>query len=347
MVGAGLTGSLTASLLAKARPSLSLTVWDKARGAGGRASTHRDPAHPSLHVDMGAQYLSRFSTQPRDPAAYRSLRDETYSELLQSRIVQPLDDKIEGETSERLEGVEAKYVAPAGMSSIARHFLNKSRATVVYQHQLHTVHSRGSRVVCETSSGMSASFDAVVLTMPAPQILALCGNILDNLDTSTRSNLESVRYSSRYALGLVTESLSQFRQSCEWAMKYVDHPVIRFLSWGQPNAGGGENTGQTLLVHTSVPFTMEHLETDKPLVEDLVMAALAEVLPGFPWQPCHTHLVRWRYSQVQSPFPGTPGFCELSRQPLVLASGDGFVGSNFENCLRSAQKTTDHILTHS
>jgi len=59
VVGAGITGSLTAALLARRCQELAvgLTVWDKARGAGGRMSTHRLPADPSMHVDMGAQYI--------------------------------------------------------------------------------------------------------------------------------------------------------------------------------------------------------------------------------------------------------------------------------------------------
>jgi renalase len=69
IVGAGLTGSLTANLLTRAPTAastvssslkppglgISVSVWDKARGAGGRMTTHRYPAESSLHMDMGAQ----------------------------------------------------------------------------------------------------------------------------------------------------------------------------------------------------------------------------------------------------------------------------------------------------
>ena len=344
IVGAGITGSLTAALLARARPSLSLTVWDKARGAGGRISTNRDPAHQSLHIDMGAQYVSRFSSRPSDTPAFKTLKNDVFSELLSCRVLQPLGGKIEGERSDIGEGVEGQFVAPAGMNSIAKHYLGQSRAAVAYQHKLESIQKRGSRVFCETSNGLSASFDAVVLTQPIPQILSLHGNLLDNLDTNTRSSLEAVQYSSRYALGLVFETLSNSQRSLDWVMKYVDHPIIRFLSRDLSKRGAEEKDCELLLVHTSVPFAIEHLDTDKPHVQELIMAALAEVLPSLP-VPRHTHLIRWRYSQVQMPYSGCPGFTELSSQPLVVAAGDGFVGSLFENCLRSAQSTTEFILT--
>ena len=352
IVGAGITGSLTAALLARARPSLSLTVWDKARGAGGRMSTHRDPANPALHVDMGAQYISRFAPRPTDTAAFTTLKEELYSELLKCRVLQPLSGKIEGERSNLAGAEEAKFVAPKGMNSVAKHFLEQSRATVAYQHQLQTTHVRDGRVFCDTSAGASANFDAVILTIPVPQILALNGNFVDHLDSGTRASLEAVKYSSRYALGLTLSSVSaSSRSSFDWTMKYVDHPIIRFMSWDSSKRGSSEfeTKSDCLLVHTGVPFATEHLETDKPRVQELVMAALTEVLPEVPWGAAkHSHLIRWRYSQVLTPYKDTRGFAELSAsdQPLVLAAGDGFAGSNFENCLFSAQNTADHILKH-
>ena len=58
VIGAGLTGSLTAALLRrKFKQKLHITVWEKSRGAGGRMATNRQPGIPSS-VDLGAQYIS-------------------------------------------------------------------------------------------------------------------------------------------------------------------------------------------------------------------------------------------------------------------------------------------------
>lgn len=58
IVGAGLTGSLTASLLRRKFQNIDLTVWEKSRGAGGRMTTSRCPDDPKCTVDTGAQYIS-------------------------------------------------------------------------------------------------------------------------------------------------------------------------------------------------------------------------------------------------------------------------------------------------
>ena len=64
IVGAGLTGSVTASLLRRKFPKhlLDITVWEKSRGAGGRMNTYRRPTDSRATVDLGAQYISASST---------------------------------------------------------------------------------------------------------------------------------------------------------------------------------------------------------------------------------------------------------------------------------------------
>ena len=58
VVGGGLTAAATCSLLPD-RSSLEVTVWDKARGAGGRMSTARTATVDGCTADLGAQYITR------------------------------------------------------------------------------------------------------------------------------------------------------------------------------------------------------------------------------------------------------------------------------------------------
>lgn len=59
IVGAGLTGSLTAFRLKKAlKDDISITIIEKSRGAGGRMSTSRSANNAKLTCDLGAQYIS-------------------------------------------------------------------------------------------------------------------------------------------------------------------------------------------------------------------------------------------------------------------------------------------------
>ena len=78
IVGAGLTGSVTASLLRRRFPRdvLNITVWEKSRGAGGRMTTNRNPSDPRCTADLGAQYVSATSAYAKSherQVAYISL----------------------------------------------------------------------------------------------------------------------------------------------------------------------------------------------------------------------------------------------------------------------------------
>ena len=59
LVGSGITAAVTGALLKKqAQEQISLTIWDKARGAGGRMSTSRSPGDSECIADLGAQYIT-------------------------------------------------------------------------------------------------------------------------------------------------------------------------------------------------------------------------------------------------------------------------------------------------
>ena len=349
IVGAGITGSLTAALLSRAHPAsgAAVTIWDKARGAGGRMSTHR---YQNLQVDMGAQYVSHFKTEGSEE--YEQLKYALYQELLSKGVLVPFSGTIEGERKDLTQSVLHNYVSPKGLNAIAKHFMKSSIATTSFQNQLAKMDinssegsdTKGCTIRC-TTNGLEATFDAVILTMPVPQILALSGNFLSTLQADVRLNLAAVRYSSRYALGLCYDAAAVSAApegvfDSKWSVRYLDNPIIRYASWDTGKRGADLDVGRTLLAHSSVPFGVENLETDKEEVKDIMVERLGEIIPGLP-VPTHMHIIRWRYSQVSQVYPGSPGCVVLSHDPLVVATGDGFTGSNFENCIRAAQATTN------
>ena len=252
------------------------------------------------------------------------------------------------------KAVVGNYVAPQGINSVVKHFLSNSKAQVNFQNQLAAVDldrsTQPPKVVCTATDGVAMKCDTLVLTMPVPQILSLGGNLVESIDPDIKTKLQSVCYSSRYVLGLFYSATSSATDSdCQvpkptWSAKYVDDPIVRFASWGLGNNADATSqptmcAGKTLLVHTGVPFGIEHLEDDKSAVKELILEKLNTLIPDLP-SASYSHLVRWRYSQVSPAYPGTPGCVVLSRQPLVVAAGDGFSGSNFENCIWSAMSTS-------
>ncbi|KAG9345993.1 hypothetical protein JZ751_007808 [Albula glossodonta] len=167
IVGAGLTGSLCACLLRREMPNkVKIVVWDKSRGAGGRMSTSRCPDSAECTADLGAQYISA-------TPYYGQIHQSFYEELLAHNVLKPLVANVEG-MMKKEEGLR-DFVTPKGVSSIVKHYLRESGAEVLFEHHVTHIHQKGAGWEVHWRGGVAEQFDAVVLTMPVPQILQLQG----------------------------------------------------------------------------------------------------------------------------------------------------------------------------
>nr|XP_046232874.1 renalase [Scatophagus argus] len=326
IVGAGLTGSLCACLLRREMQNkVHIVVWDKARGAGGRMSTNRPPAPSSHSADLGAQYIT---ATPEYAKSHHSF----YSELLSSGILQPLNSLVEGL---RQRDGSKDYMTPLGMCSVVKHFLSQSGADLFFEHRVTGLYRRGTSWEVQWNGGSSEMFDAVVLTMPVPQILQLQGDVGHMLSVQQKQQLDGVVYSSRFAVALFFHPDVVF--SFPWAARYVtDNPSICYIAADSRKRNADvPGRGPSLVVHTSVPFGLEHLEKNKEDVQPIILQELHKLLPDLP-QPVSIKCQKWRYSQVLMSVPDCPGQMTILDRPLLVCGGDAFSHSNFDGCVESA-----------
>ncbi|XP_078269285.1 renalase isoform X3 [Rhinoraja longicauda] len=323
VVGAGLTGGLCAALLLL-RGRLRVAVWEAARSPGGRMNTSRDPHDPNCTADLGAQYITATPN-------YAEKHQSFYEELVSRGILKPFLGSVEGMTIKD-EGI-CNYVAPQGISSIVKYYLSDS--DVLYSRRVTRINLKEGKLEVCSDSGPAEMFDAVVLTMPVPQILKLQGDMKSLLSESQRQRLEAVRFSSRFALALFYEAGT--RIEVPWAAKYiVDNPCVRFISIdSKKRSSESPEVGPSLVVHTTVQFGAENVDKDKDDVEPLILDQLQKVLPGLP-TPTSVKCHKWRFSQVIEAVPNDPGQMTLSFQPLLVIGGDSLTHSNFDGCVDSA-----------
>ncbi|XP_072335064.1 renalase isoform X2 [Scyliorhinus torazame] len=337
IVGAGVTGSLSAFLFRRELPNkLQIVVWDKARGAGGRMNTSRSPHDPNCMADLGAQYIS---VTPH----YAEKHQSFYEELLSRDILKPMLISVEG-MIQKEKGI-CNFVAPQGISSLVKHYLADSGADVFYNHHVTHINLKEGKLEVCSMSAPSEVFDAVVLTMPVPQILQLQGHIENLISESQRQQLETASYSSRFALALFYEAGTQI--GVPWAAKYiVDNPCIRFISIDNKKRNlESPEVGPSIVIHTTVQFGVENVQKDKKEVEHLILDQLQQVLPGLP-NSMSTKCHKWRYSQVIQSVLNCPGQMTLDVQPLLVCGGDGFTHSNFDGCTASALAILDVFKCH-
>nr|XP_048294810.1 renalase isoform X1 [Myodes glareolus] len=336
VVGAGLTGSLCAALLRKAIAGpLYLALWDRAGDAGGRMITTKSPHNPRCTADLGAQYITR-------TPHYAKKHQEFYEELLAHGILEPLTSPIEGM---KVQEGDCNFVAPQGISSIVKHYLKKSGAEIFFKHCVTQINLRNNKWEVSKETGSPEQFDLVVLTMPAPQILELQGDIVNLISEFQRQQLASVSYSSRYALGLFYEA--GMKIDVPWAAQYIaSNPCIRFISIDNKKRNiESSEFGPSLVIHTTVPFGVTHLERSEEDVQKLISQHLDTILPGLPL-PVATKCQKWRYSQVTNSADNCPGQMTLHLHPSLVCGGDGFTHSTFDGCIASALCVMEALKNH-
>ncbi|KAF4800920.1 hypothetical protein TURU_039207 [Turdus rufiventris] len=116
------------------------------------------------------------------------------------------------------------------------------------------------------------------------------------INGSQKQQLESASYSSRYALGLFYEAGAGI--AVPWAAQYIsDNPCIRFISIDNKKRNiESPEIGPSVVVHTTVTFGSEHLDSDPAEVQQIILSHLQRILPSLP-EPSSIKCQRWRYSQ--------------------------------------------------
>lgn len=75
------------------------------------------------------------------------------------------------------------------------------------------------------------------------------------------------------------------------------------------------DVGPSLVVHTTVPFGVMHMERSTEDVQELILQQLETVLPGLP-RPAAAKCQRWRHSQVIGESGGEGTVSSVSADPV-------------------------------
>ncbi|KFV72968.1 Renalase, partial [Dryobates pubescens] len=176
-------------------------------------------------------------------------------------------------------------------------FSSHAGAEVFYERHVTAISLRGGQWEVSRKMGPAEHFDIVILTMPVPQILQLQGDIANLIQESQRQQLEAVSYSSRYALALFYEAGRELQ--VPWAGRYLSSdPWLRFICIDSRKRGAeSPEVGPSVVVHTTVTFGSQHLESDPAEVQQLILSHLEKLVPALA-NPASIKCHKWRYSQV-------------------------------------------------
>ncbi|CAE8614408.1 unnamed protein product [Polarella glacialis] len=365
VVGGGCSGGLAASLLregfdrrgADGSSTMSLHVWEWARGPAGRMSTFWwEDEEGRRHVaDLGAQV---FST----PDA---------GEAEQLRQLGAVDATGLALTTPERPPHWTHLWAPGGMTELLRRRLEVARADdVAFGRRVTGIWLDGGcwHVEARGDSGgngrVRKHFDVVVFAGTASDIINIEG-FRGAVGSDNAAALDRVRYDHRLAVALMLAPQLEEKMQTVFGIDNAEldlekeGAVLGLLSW--QDRKHRQHASRTVLVaHSTCRFAASNLQRAKDLRRhpkevgfEGIVGALAERLEMSVGELRRSILdskvVHWRQCQMQRRVQ-LPGFClevlpVASGGPLLVACGDYFAEGNYHGCVKSATAAASAVLS--
>jgi renalase len=355
IVGAGIAGLSCARMLADS--GLSVTVFEKSHGPGGRMSTRRVEAVTGTDAnetsywqcDHGAQYFTA-----RSPAFI-----EQVEQWEQAGVIvrwQP-DLKTVGERPGTLNTTARhshRYVGTPRMTAPAHHLaqgltlISGTRVTGIR----HT--DQGWFLMQEHTPEAAGPFTDLILAIPAQQAEDLLGlmrhqqNLFPTLEQAlSLCQKHALRPCWALMMNLAQTQTTGDHINADFDALFVNPGADRnyIASWIARDNSKPErprNQGDTWLLHANPEWSLQHLESEQQLV---VAALLSEfrALTGINAELLSHSLHRWRFAQTGNT-ENCPGELWLREIGLGLC-GDWLNGGRVEGAWLSGRQLANRILT--
>ncbi len=317
IVGAGLAGLVLARELAV---SHEVTLFEKARGVGGRMSTRY--AGP-YEFDHGAQFFTARSArfrrflEPHIAAGTVAAWPATFVELT-GREITARRDWADG---------HPHYVGAPRMNALCTALaanLDLRLATRVTE-----LRRRGQRWRLILDSGDGGEFDWVVSTAPAPQTAALLP-----ANSPLQRSTAAADMLACYALMLGFESPPEL----DWQAARVRDSD---LSWISVNSSKpGRRSPFTLVAHSTNAWAEAHLEDDRVDVREHLVGEVAAVTGLRPAAAPHCALHRWRYANLPR---RADDVLQVDAEQRLAVCGDWCIRGRVEAAYLSAAQAADEL----
>lgn len=313
VVGAGISGLSAAQALADAGHDV--VVVDKGHRPGGRMATRRDG---DATWDTGAQFLTaRGDAFTAEVARWQQAGVAT----TWFHGSPDLDDDGEG-GHPRFRGAPFMRAIPESLAD---------DLAVRCGVRLDELRHADGRWVALADDGAHLSADAVVLTAPAPQALALLAGTTVQGDVV--DGLHAITYAPCWAALVRPDAPPDLPE--HGALRLADHPLHMVAD----NQRKGVSSAPSVTLHASPERSRELLERPGDVVGHQL---LADAAPWVTGTVVRTH--RWRYAL---PLGDGPAEALVTTAPGPLAvAGDGLVGGRVEGAWVSGRAAAERLGAH-
>ena len=316
IVGAGLSGLVAARRLTAAGRSVRLI--DKGRSVGGRLATRRTG---NATFDHGAQFFTVRSPEFAELVAQATAASVVYE------WCQGFDAEGDG---------HARHACHGGMNALAKWLAADLDVITASQTIAVTAGPDTAGWTMRQADGTSVASDALVLTAPVPQSLALLDAGGVSLDPAVRAELDTVRYFATLALLVTVGGDPAIPEPGG-----VQLPETEPFTFVADNQRKGISAAPAVTLHANHAYSAARYDDDP----DEVRAELLE-LAG-PWlgeaTVIEAQLKKWLYAGPIEPLPDECIVTTAAGAPLVFA-GDAFGGPKVEGAARSGMAAAAALL---
>lgn len=271
MIGAGIAGLSCAQELQSY--GITVDIFEKSRGPSGRMSTRRSEEYSSDH---GAQYFTA-----RDPRFTQEV--QRWIQASAAAVWNPRLSVYESKTWRESNSQEIRYVGTPNMNSPGK-YLAKG-LSIQYERTISQLERKDGKwnLKCLEIGELTASYDFVVLAIPAPQASAL----LKDLDTRATHITSSAQMKACWTM--MAHLPNQTRADFDAA--FINQEII---SWICQNGSKPMRQGNMWTIHGNPAWSQDNVEFSKEDAQDQMVKCLTSL--GFNCQNAEISMHRWRYA---------------------------------------------------
>lgn len=316
VVGAGIAGLCSAHVLQDS--GMPVVILDQGRAVGGRLATR---VIKQGVFDYGAQFFT--------------VRDQRFGRLVDQwqaeGVVQEWCRGFFVDGTYQHDGYP-RYIGVCGMTTLTEHLMRS--LDVRFGERVVAVRNQKGIWEVRTEGGVVLTADALILTPPVPQSMALIesGNVA--VPGAVRHILQRFTYDPCIAVMALLEGPSAL--PIPGGLKLSSEP----LAWIADNRHKGISPrAWGVTIHAGPTFSRTHWETDDDSVARLVLEAADKWIRS---KVCGVEIHRWRYSKPTWVCPDSCLFVP-GPPPLVFA-GDAFGGPRVEGATLSGFSAASRLL---
>jgi renalase len=316
VVGAGLAGLSAARLLAERHD---VVIVDKGRRVGGRLATRRIG---DATLDHGAQFLTTHTAEFA----------ETVRGWAADGLVVPWFNGQVGPQGLTTTDGHTRFRGAPTMNAIAQHLadgLDVRTGTTV-----RNVRRDGDGWVVTLTDDRQLTADALLLTPPVAQSLALLAAGVVTLSTADLAALRAIEYDPCIAVLAVLDAGTALPEPG------AVRPDDGAIEWMADNRRKGVSSVDAVTIHTTPTFSREHWHAAEATVVALVLEAAGLTTPSSP-AVSEVQVHRWMFAKPTRLHPA-PFLMAEGVPPLVFA-GDAFDGAKVEGAVLSGRRAGEAL----